>query len=578
MPEGAPRARLRYEPDERPGWPLSLGLGLQSAIPVLVGTAVVSVITARSGGVGEPYVRWAVFTALVVGGLTTMLQSVRTLRLGSGHPMAMVSSGSFIAVSATALRLGGPGLLASLVLASSCLQIALANRLAALRRLLTPTVCGTIIMLIPVAVLPIAFTMLEDAAASAPGGAVRLCSAVTLLVIMVLTLRGTDALRIWAPLIGIASGSLVAIPLDLYDFGPVAAADWIGVPTGGWPGIAPSLGSRFWALLPAFLFVALVNTVKTIGDANALQAASWRTARAPDYRVAQGAITASGVGNLFCGVAGVMPNVAYSASASAVGLTGVAARRVAVTTGFVLLALALSPKVAAILLAIPDAVISAYLVVVFGVLFVGGMEMAARDGMNVRRATIVGVSFWIGVGFGQGAILPEDPSSLWVTLLTDGISVGALAALVFTGFVEITGPRPRRLTAALDPDAVPTIEAFLKDLAVRRGWSGRSTDRLIGAAEEAVLLLLEESGARDHAAPPRLRLTARTGRRSAELEFVAAGGDTNIEDRLALVVGPVETPREEEVSLRLLRHYARTVRHRKYHNVDIVTLTVDADA
>ena len=570
--------RIRYEPNEKPGWPLSVALGLQSAVPVLVGTVVVSVITARSGSAGEPYVLWAVFAALVVGGLTTVLQSVRVGRLGAGHAMAMVSSGSFIAASATALRLGGPGLLASLVLASSCLQIALANRLSGLRRLLTPTVCGTIIMLIPAAVLPIAFAMLGNTPPDTPGHAVSVCFAVTLLVITVLTLRGSAAIRIWAPLIGIAAGSLASIPLDLHDFGRVAAADWVGVPTAGWPAVAPSFGPRFWALLPAFLFVALVNTMKTIGDATALQAASWRTVRAPDYRVAEGAVAVSGVGNLLCAVAGVMPNVAYSASASAVHLTGVAARRVGVCIGAVLLALAFCPKVVAILLSVPDAVISAYLVVLFALLFVGGVEMAVSEGMNLRRATIIGISFWMGVGFGQGAIVPGDSSSLWVTLLTDGISVGALTALVCTGFVELTGPRPRRLTTELDADAAPRIEAFLSRLADRGGWGDRSKDRLVGVAEEVFLLLLEEVGSRDKTASSRLRLTARAGPGATELEFVVAAGDTNIEDQLALLAGPAGTPREEDVSLRLLRHYARTVRHRKYHSVDIVTVTVDSHA
>ena len=37
-----------------------------------------------------------------------------------------------------------------------------------------------------------------------------------------------------------------------------------------------------------------------------------------------------------------------------------------------------------------------------------------------------------------------------------------------------------------------------------------------------------------------------------------------------------ETPDVSEVSFRLLRHYASSVRHRKYHGIDIVTVQVDA--
>ncbi len=35
-----------------------------------------------------------------------------------------------------------------------------------------------------------------------------------------------------------------------------------------------------------------------------------------------------------------------------------------------------------------------------------------------------------------------------------------------------------------------------------------------------------------------------------------------------------ETPDVNEISFRLLRHYASSVRHRKYHGIDVVTVQV----
>ena len=75
---------------------------------------------------------------------------------------------------------------------------------------------------------------------------------------------------------------------------------------------------------------------------------------------------------------------------------------------------------------------------------------------------------------------------------------------------------------------------------------------------------LLEGGESDESGVRQLRLTARTGRRSAELEFVAAAGDMNIEDRMAMLGDRPEVPDESEISLRLLRHYASSVRHQKY--------------
>ena len=66
----------------------------------------------------------------------------------------MGSTSAFLAVSITALEQGGPGLLASLIIISSLVQFVLAARMSLLRRIFTPTVAGTVLMLIPVTIAP----------------------------------------------------------------------------------------------------------------------------------------------------------------------------------------------------------------------------------------------------------------------------------------------------------------------------------------------------------------------------------------------------------------------------------------
>ena len=98
--------------------------------------------------------------ALAISGVTTVLQAVRVGRVGSGHVLLMGTSAAFIAVCVAALAGGGPGLLATLVTVSALFQFGLCAKLSLLRRILTPTVCGTVIMLIPVTLMPIMFGML----------------------------------------------------------------------------------------------------------------------------------------------------------------------------------------------------------------------------------------------------------------------------------------------------------------------------------------------------------------------------------------------------------------------------------
>jgi hypothetical protein len=69
---------------------------------------------------------------------------------------------AFIGVSVTALAEGGPALLAMLVVVSSLVPIALSWRLSLFQRILTPTVAGTVIMLIPITVMPVMGDMLSS--------------------------------------------------------------------------------------------------------------------------------------------------------------------------------------------------------------------------------------------------------------------------------------------------------------------------------------------------------------------------------------------------------------------------------
>ena len=60
----------------------------------------------------------------------------------------------------------------------------------------------------------------------------------------------------------------------------------------------------------------------------------------------------------------------------------------------------------------------------------------------------------------------------------------------------------------------------------------------------------------------------------AELEFVSASEGENLEDQLTYLHEPSDVPDVRDISFRLLRHYASSVRHQKYHGVDVVSVQV----
>ncbi len=566
---------VRYEADERPPVLLAIGLGLQIALLTVGGVVLTVAIVSRAGGASESFLTWGVFAAAAVSGTTTVIQALRIGRIGAGYVLMMGTSGSFIAICIGALAQGGPALMATLIIISSLFQFLLSARLSLLRRILTPAVSGTVIMLISVTVMPIAFAMLNRVPEGMPSSSAAATALATVLVTLGIALKAKSSLRLWAPVIGVAAGSIVGGYFGLYDAGRVAAASWLGLPDGSWPGIDLSFGPAFWALLPAFMFVTLVGAVETIGDSVAIQRVSWRRPRAVDYRAVQGAVAADGLGNLLSGLMGTVPNTTYSSSIAVTELTGVASRMVGVVVGLAFILVAFIPKFLAVVLAIPDPVAGGFLIVLLSMLFVIGMKLVLQDGIDYRKGLVVGVGFWIGVGFQNDAIFPAMLSDFAGGLLRNGMTAGGLTAILMTLFLEITSPRRHRMESDFDLAALPKIREFLEGFASRQGWDKETADRLMAASEETLLTLIPRED--ETSQPRRLLLVAHREGDSAVLELVAATGEGNLQDRIELLGDEraVETPEEMEVSLRLLRHFASSVHHQQYHDTDIITLQVD---
>ena len=581
------RSAIRYEADEKPPVRLAFGLGLQLAVLSINSVVLVAAIVFRAGG-AEESLFWGVFATVLACGAATALQALRLGRVGAGYVVLTGTSSTFIAVCVTALAEGGPAMLATLVVVSSLVQIALSTRLSLLRRVLTPTVTGTVIMLLPVTVMPILFRMLHQASPDDPAAAGPVSAFVTIAALIGIGLKGTSTLRLWAPAIGVVAGSLVAGWFGIYDTGRVAEAAWFGLPEGRWPGLDLDFGPAFWALLPGFIFVTLIGTTKSIGVAVAIQRVSWRRPRAVDFRSVQGTVAGEGAGNLLAGLAGTMPNTPYPIGVPITELTGVAARSVGVAAGAVFIALAFVPKALALILAIPGPVVAATIMVVMAMLFVAGMREVVQSGADYRTGLIAGVSFWTGAGFQAGMIFPEFFSEFAGGLLSNGMTAGGLMAILLTALTELTGPRGSRFRGWLDQDELPRLNEFLGAFAARGGWGADMEGRLQAVSEETLLTLLrrdeEADGSEGRSGPGRRRLllTARKEGGGAVLEFVAGTGDddANLQDRIALLAEQpdAEDRIEQEGSLRLLRHFASSIRHQQFHNADVVTVRVDAAA
>ena len=578
MDSGAAPAdhNIRYEPDDRPPLPVTVGLGLQYAMIAVAGVVLTPTIMVSAAGGSDAYLKWAVCSALLISGITTALQARRIGRIGAGYILLMGTSSAFLAICIAALERGGPGLLASLIIVAALLQLALAAKMSLLRRIFTPTVAGTVLMLIPVDVAPVIVRKLSDVPEGTSAAAAPIVAAVTLLVTLGFALRSLGAWRVWAPALGIVAGCLVGgVGFGIYDTSAVAAASWVGLPEFAYPGLDLSFGPVFWALLPAFVFVTLVGAMDTLGDAIAIQRVSWRKPRAIDFRSIQGAMNADAVGNLLSGIAGTVPNTTSTGSIAVAELTGVTARSVGVCVGVIFAVVAVLPKFVAAIIAIPGPTVGAYYVVAMALLFIVGMKIVMQDGLDSRRSIVVGLAYWTGLGFKSGWVFPEYFQGPWSDLLGNAMTVGGVTVIFLSLAAEFGRKRRVSLRTALNEKAFGEVDGVLTRLAAGRSWDERVVRQLRAVGEETLHVLLRDGGSagRDR----RLLLVATGDRTGAELEFIAATEETNLEDQMAMLAeGGANTPSEEELPLRLLRHYASSVRHQQYHDTDVVAVRVDA--
>ena len=566
---------VRYEPDE-PCPPLvAIGTGLQGAVLGLPSMVLIVAIGVKAAGQDDDYLRWAVFAGLIVAGAITILQAQRFPRVGGGHVLLTALTSRFIPISVLALAAGGPDLLASLIVVSALIFLLMALWLPLLRRAITPTVSGTVLLLVAAMTLPIALNRVPEVPEGAPLEAGPLAAAVTLLASALLSLRASGPWRLWIPLFSLGAGCAVAAAFGLFEFGGLGEAAWAGVPASGFPGLDLTPGADFWALLPAFVIVTVVHGLKAMSSSVAVQQISRRRPRATDFRLVQGALAANALGILFSGIAGTSPTgISTGRGVSLISFTGVAARSVGYVVGGALITLAFFPKVTGVIAAIPSPVMGGFLLTMIGIVFIEGIRTVTRDGLDARKAVIVGAAFATGLGLEHQTIFTDVLGKTWGDMLDNGLLVGALLAIFLNLFADLTGPRRQRLQVNLDMASLPAIDEFLTAAAAKARWNDASRDRLRAAGEEALASLVDlrdDDG--DHA--PSLKVEIRPESHAMEIEFLAAFEAENLEDRLAYLDEETESLEDDAFSYHLLRHYAASVRHQKYHGLDIVTVQVE---
>ncbi len=569
----------RYEVHENPPVLPSLGHAGQFNLIASATLLVTPVIVAKESGLGESYLLWMVFASLLAVGLSTLIQVRRIGPVGAGALLPMFTAAVSIPFCITAVVDGGPGTLVSLIVVTGVIQIIVSRWVVILRRIVTPVASGIVIMILSVTLASVVFALLDGSAREEPVAG-PLTALITLAVVAAISLRRSAVLRLWGPVIGIVVGCVAAGGFGIFDFSLVLEAPWVGVPT-DIPNLTPDFGLHFWVLLPSFLFLAIIFSIHSNGETIAQQRVAWREDRAVDFRQVQGGMAGAGVSNVLAGIGGAVPNIINSGIISFSQTTGFAARRVGYCIAAIIIVVAFLPKVSGLIASIPAPVMTGYLMMVTGTLLVDGTRLVIQNEPNRQKVVVAGICFWIGASFHFNLFYLPSFGLVWDSLFKSAITTGGLAAVAMILYLELTNPRRMRFRSPLHIDSLPDLNEFMARFAASRGWNDAMKDRLGAVAEETLLTLapldlnLDAEGGDDAANGRRLIVLAASDGPVADLEFIGGGNVDNLEDRIRqLQQHDTQDPVEEELSLRLLRSFAQSVRHQQFHDTDIISVRV----
>lgn len=332
--------------------------------------------------------------ALFTAGAGTLLFQFVT---GFSVPVFLASSFAFIAPIQLGVAEYGLAATLSGLMAAGLVYVALSllvrwRGVEVVQRILPPVVTGPVIMVIGLALAPVAIDMATGTATGAYDPRAVLVAVVSLLATVVTAVFARGLLKLVPILVGVAVGYAFAATQGMVDLTPVREAAWFAMPAF----VTPTFS------LPAILFilpVAIAPAIEHVGDLVAIRAVTGK-----DYLAKPGlhrTLLGDGLATTLAGMLGGPPNTTYSEVTGAVALTRAFDPRIMTVAAVLAMVLAFVGKLGGLLATIPAPVMGGILVILFGSIVVVGMSTLVRaqvDLTETRNLIIASVVLVFGVG------------------------------------------------------------------------------------------------------------------------------------------------------------------------------------
>ncbi len=331
--------------------------------------------------------------AMLIAGIATFIQCTPIWKIGSGLPIYMGVSFTFLLPLSQIALNHGYGAMMGAVIAGGVFEGLMGLTAKYWKKVIAPIVSATV-------VTGIGFSLLATATRSFGGGYADDFGSVRNLVTGTVTIVSCILWQIFTKgtkkplsiLVGVIAGYITALCFGIVDFSQMGSTRVFELPQ-----ILPFTPEfRFDAII-SICIIYLVSATETIGDASAI--ARGALGRPIESGEISGALTVDGFGSALGGVFGVPPVTSYSENVGLTIMTGVINRNVARVGALIMVFCALFPPIGNLIRTIPTSVIGGVLLIVLGQIMVSGFQMVSDAGFTTRNKLIASLSLAIGIGF-----------------------------------------------------------------------------------------------------------------------------------------------------------------------------------
>ncbi|GGT49191.1 permease [Streptomyces kurssanovii] len=438
--------------------------GLQHVAAMYAGVVAPPMIVGPAVGLSAKDTAFLMGASLFTAGIATLLQTLGFWRVGARLPF--VNGVSFAGVTPM-VAIGrdrgydGIAVIFGAIIVASVLGFVLTPYFSKLVRFFPPVVTGTVITLIGVSLLPVAFNWSQGGNSTADDyGSMKNIGMAALTFVIVLALRKLlrGFMQQIAILLGLVAGTVVAVPLDMTNLDAIKDAGIVGFPTPFHFG-APQFEI---AAIVSMCIVMLVCMTESTADMLALGRIVDRPA---DERTIEGGLRADTLGSAISPLFNGFMCSAFAQNIGLVAMTKVRSRFVVAAGGGILILLGLCPIAASVIALVPLPVLGGAGIVLFGSVAASGIQTLATAALEKGENALI-VAAAVGIGLIPIAApefyhaFPEDA----LVVLDSGISTGCIVAIVLNLTFNHLGKRGSATEE--DPSSVEKGTAVAEPAAV----------------------------------------------------------------------------------------------------------------